>query len=780
MIPPTSSGRTTEETPAAPEPDRTEAFRQGEEKYRVVLDHLPDLVLVHRDGIIYYVNPAMVDILGIRPDEALRRPFLDYVPPEFHSRITEAIRRRRESGRDQPYEIEIVPRAGEPRAVLVRGSMIEFDGAPAVLNVLTDITERKRAERALHESEQRNAAMIAAIPDLLFVLSPDGTYLDFQAADQNLLAISPDQILGKNISDAGFAPDIAEAILQAVSAAIQTGTLQRVEYKLAVPAGLSWFEARIVRRGTDQALAVVRDISERRRAEEALRESEGRMHTLLETIPDLIWLKDKEGVYLSCNTMFERFFGAGEAVIAGKTDYDFVDRSLADSFRENDRRAMAAGGPSINEEWITFADDGHRALLETIKTPMYDAGGALIGVLGIGRDITDRKQIEEALRESRQLFSDIISFLPDATMVIDLEGKVLAWNRALEQLSGIPAAGMIGKENHEYSIWQYGERRPILIDLVLHPDQGYGKTGYTDIVQEGPAVTAQTKLTRPGGVILLSLIASPLYDAKGTVIGAIESMRDITRLKETEEELARLNADLETIVRDRTRALEDEVAVRKRAEATIQASLNEKVLLLREIHHRVKNNLQIIISLTNLQMRTLNDPRLKQIMAETQNRVRAMSLVHEKLYQSENISSINLSEYTRFLANQLFSFYGIDHGKVSLQIAIEDIQLDINAAIPLGLILNELISNALKHAFPGGRRGTIRISGTSVNGVLTLQVGDDGIGLPPALDWRNAESLGLRLVNSLADQLGGTIEPGTGNGTAFIVTVPEKRSEIRP
>jgi PAS domain S-box-containing protein len=136
------------------------------------------------------------------------------------------------------------------------------------------------------------------------------------------------------------------------------------------------------------------DITGRKRTEEALRNTEDRLHTLVQAIPDLIWMKDKDGVYLSCNTMFERFFGAREADIAGKTDYDFVNRELADSFRDHDNKAMAAEKTTSNEEWITFADDGHRAFLDTIKTPMYDNQGTLIGVLGIGRDITDRRSVE--------------------------------------------------------------------------------------------------------------------------------------------------------------------------------------------------------------------------------------------------------------------------------------------------------------------------------------------------------------------------------------------------
>lgn len=136
------------------------------------------------------------------------------------------------------------------------------------------------------------------------------------------------------------------------------------------------------------------DVTENRRVEQALRNSETHLRTLVQTIPDLIWLKNKDGIYLSCNAMFERFFGAKGVDIIGKTDYDFVDRELADFFRMNDRNAMESGKPTTNEEWITFADNGQRILLETIKTPMYDLSGDLIGILGIGRDITERKLAE--------------------------------------------------------------------------------------------------------------------------------------------------------------------------------------------------------------------------------------------------------------------------------------------------------------------------------------------------------------------------------------------------
>lgn len=147
-------------------------------------------------------------------------------------------------------------------------------------------------------------------------------------------------------------------------------------------------------------------IAEREQIEQARSKGEDRMRSLMNTIPDLIWLKDTDGIYLTCNTMFERFFGVKEAEIVGKTDYDFVDKKLADFFREHDRKAMTSESPSINEEWITFADDGHSALIETIKTPMLDARGNITGVLGIARDITERKRTEDILaRQNTELIA---------------------------------------------------------------------------------------------------------------------------------------------------------------------------------------------------------------------------------------------------------------------------------------------------------------------------------------------------------------------------------------
>ena len=175
-----------------------------------------------------------------------------------------------------------------------------------------------------------------------------------------------------------------------------------------------------------------------------------KLQATLDAIPDLVWQKDAGGVYLSCNPMFERFFGASEAEIVGKTDYDFVDREQADRFREHDHMAMAADKPDINEEWLSFADDGSQRLFETIKTPMLDAKGTLIGVLGIARDITTRVLAERALLESRQRAQQYLNIVGVMLIALDTEGRVQLVNRKGCEMLGASEADILGKNWFEH------------------------------------------------------------------------------------------------------------------------------------------------------------------------------------------------------------------------------------------------------------------------------------------------------------------------------------------
>jgi PAS domain S-box-containing protein len=272
--------------------------------------------------------------------------------------------------------------------------------------------------------------------------------------------------------------------------------------------------------------AFVTDITRRKQMEQSLRESEGRVRTLLQTIPDLIWLKDEKGVFLNCNSSFEKLLGAGKEEIIGKTDYDFLEAGLADYFRENDRKAIAAGRPTRNEEWVTFFEDGHRALLETIKTPMFDQQGELIGVLGVARDITDRKQNEENLQKEGKKYRTILQTAVDGFWLTDLNGRILEVNDAYCRMSGYREEELLAMFISELD----GRLGPgdVQDEIQLVLDQGHDRFETCHRRKDGSLYDVE-----------VSVQHLEIEDGRLVIF-----LRDITMLKQAEQENERLHSQL--------------------------------------------------------------------------------------------------------------------------------------------------------------------------------------------------------------------------------------------
>ncbi len=283
---------------------------------------------------------------------------------------------------------------------------------------------------------------------------------------------------------------------------------------------------------------------------------------------------------------------------------------------------------------------------------------------------------------------------------------------------------------------------------------------------------------RTSGIVISIIIPSVV-----TPLCSLLFLQLLFKLDLTERALSEANAELESRVKQRTaellkanEALQAEITERKRAEGQIRASLREKEVLLKEIHHRVKNNLQVISSLLYLQAKNVGDEQALAVLQDSQSRVRAMVLVHERLYQSPDLARIDFAEYVRNLANYLFRSYGVNTNVIQLRLNVGDVLLGVDTAIPCGLIINELVSNSLKHAFPAGREGEIRIKLRSDDeGECILMVGDNGVGFAEGLDFRDAGTLGLELVNTLVAQLEGTVELDRSRGTTFKITFAELR-----
>lgn len=211
----------------------------------------------------------------------------------------------------------------------------------------------------------------------------------------------------------------------------------------------------------------------------------------------------------------------------------------------------------------------------------------------------------------------------------------------------------------------------------------------------------------------------------------------------------------------------------KRSKIELQNALKEKEMLLKEIHHRVKNNLMIISNLLELQSYYVRDKADLNVFRESKTRADSMALIHERLYQSTDLKSIDIGDYIRNLAADIFDTYVIDPDQINLMVRVDDIRLDTNTAIPLGLIINELLTNSLKYAFPNDKKGNITIELNKNNDKFTLIIKDDGIGFPSDLDYKNTETLGLELVNSLTQQVNGNMELISADGTEFRITFEE-------
>lgn len=271
---------------------------------------------------------------------------------------------------------------------------------------------------------------------------------------------------------------------------------------------------------------------------------------------------------------------------------------------------------------------------------------------------------------------------------------------------------------------------------------------------------------------------TPLFVASGEEVGEIVAMKDFSSAEHSMQMLTGLLVSLVVVmsgflfvfvygvinrVEQRLRrsreALQHEIQERRKAEKQILSALNEKQVLLKEIHHRVKNNMQIVCSLFRLQLGKIKDPRAAGILRDSQSRISAMALIHKTLYQPKDQSSIYLEEYIQELAASILDSYGVDPERIALKTDLESVAMDIDTVTPLGLILNELLTNSIKYAFPEGRKGEVAISFKRHEDGYLLTVGDNGVGLPPGLDIREINSLGLQLVLNLTErQLWGTLE----------------------
>ncbi|MBD3305914.1 PAS domain S-box protein [candidate division KSB3 bacterium] len=376
-------------------------------------------------------------------------------------------------------------------------------------------------------------------------------------------------------------------------------------------------------------------------------------------------------------------------------------------------------------------------VLATIGLPViliYPVGTMLLGKLLVARLV--RQQTERTLRESEQKFRASFEQASMGMAQVAADGKFLAVNQRLCEIVGYPKEELLSMTFQD----------------ITHPDDLLLDMQHIARVLNGDIDTFTIEkryLHKTGRIVWIRLYSSVIRDEEGQVKYAIPAIEDITERKQAEEDL--------------------------------KAALREKETLLRELYHRTKNNMQVIRSMLRLQAASLSTPEVDKLVYETENRIQAMSLVHQKLYQSQDLSQIRLDEYLGELMHLLMQSAQVYADRISLIIDVQPVVVLIDTAIPCGLIVNELLSNALKHGFPGERTGEIRLRlRRTPTGPIELSFSDTGVGVPEGFDFRAQETLGLQTIVALAEhQLQGTIAFDTQPEMAMHLTFTDNLYEPR-
>jgi PAS domain S-box-containing protein len=744
--------------------------------FSLISENVTDLIAVVRiDGKCLSINASYKQVLE-NWKEHQETDFFQEVHPDDREAIKKLFAHVVATGVSQYAEHRFLLTDGTVRFIesnfnLLRG----IDGNPSkVLIVSRDATERK----VEHGMLVRLASFPEQNPEPIFEMSLDGalTYL--------------------NVATVRYFPDlhalgVRHPILsdwESIRSTFQEQGKGSIVRELTV--GDKSYEQQVYYVPQSKLVRVYTlDITERIRAQEGLRKSENRFRALVENSSDAIALLASDGTMLYAGPSIERILGYRDAEAIGMNVLDLIhadDRdAVADAVVELRKQPRSARTieyrmrhkngasewiegtmtnllvePSVQAIVLNYhviterkkAQDEIRSLYRVLEQRVIDRTHQLAAAnRELEAEIIKRKWAEE---ETSQLAS-IVQSSDDAIIGMTLDGTIVSWNRGAEK------------------VYQYepNEIRGQSVAILNAPEQSDGVAKILEIIKQGGQLEHYEgkHVRKDGRKIDASLTISPIKDATGKITGVSTIARDITEKIRMEKE---------------------------------RIALREKEVLLKEIHHRVKNNLQVISSLLSLQTKYIKDKSALEVFKESQNRIKSMSLIHEQLYQSRELARIDFAEYARSLMAHLFRSFGIGAHAIALKMNVGHILLGIDTAIPCGLILHELVSNSLKHAFPDLEksdarskstrertkpRGEIRIALRSVSSpeaetsggvgrisrMFTLSVSDNGIGLPKRFDIKEAESFGLRLVGTLSRQLGATITIESGGGTEFRFAFPE-------
>ncbi len=685
-----------------------------------------------------FASPGIREIYRVSPEEVVAdaTKVFNVIHPEDLAGVAASIQ---QSARDlTPWDHEYRVRFADGAERWLLGSSLperEADGSTLWHGYITDITGRKRMEEAKRESEAQFRATFEQAAVGMAQVELDGGWLRVNDRLCEITGYSREELLGKDFQAITHPADLEsdlELRRQLLSGELSTCRLEKRYIQKSGSLVIVNLTVSLVRDESGAPkyfVSVTEDITVRKRAEEQVKHLAEELNVMLGTITvGVIFLKNRR-IQLA-NVALDRIFGYPAGGSVGlETAVHYV--RAEDSLRiGREGYAALARGEVYHCEVEMRRLDGS-VFLASLTGQAINPQDLAAGSIWQLEDISERKRAETALRQARAHYQSLLETASDGIHIVNREGRLLEASHSFYVMLGYSA-----ENPPPLFIWDW-DAQWSAAELLARIQE----------LLQGPLIF-ETRHRRRDGQIIEVEINSRGIDVDGERL-LYASARDITS--------------------------------RKQAEAALRASLLEKTVLLKEVHHRVKNNLQIVSSLLSLQQNRTHDAPLMETLASTGNRVRSMALIHEKLYQSKNLANLDLANYVGSLCRQLHNSAGSVQNRVRIDSTVTppDLAVGLDQAVPCGLVINELVSNALKYAFPGERPGRIRVTlQRSQPREILLTVADDGVGLPVALDPAHTASLGLKLVYLLADQLHGTVRFTRAAGTVVEIRFPYPSTTI--
>jgi PAS domain S-box-containing protein len=716
-----------------------EELIRSEERYRDLFEYMFDAVLLlDAEGNIKDLNKAAKALLDINDGEGFNMK--DFVHADDQKLSQTYFEKLQAEGFYTNYRGRIITRKGVVKYLDVTSNAIiqngEFMGSR---DVARDITEATLAEQTIQEQSAKISSIFESGEHLFWTLSRE---LELTSFNQNYGDAFKDMY--------GIEPVLNSSLLELREQAGHR-TFWEEKYKEVLEGKPQQFETKY--KGINGELVhkevflnpvygpegevvelsgIGNDITDAKQAERKIQEQAAKIQSIFESSSHIIWTVNHDKRLTSFNQNFSDnfhlMFGVRPELNQKISSLTNEPNSAYNKLWGRKYNTALNGRPQHFETSISDKENQDH-WQEIFLHPIYDLERNVVEVSCIGHDITYKKEADRQIKDQAAKITSIFESTSHMMIyTLDKKFTITSFNKnfakEIKALFGIEAE--IGMNFMEVMAPFLTKERL----EVTHKNYRAATMGKAQLF-EGPLMGKDNKL------VWVETFLNPIFLEMGKI-------REISCLAHV-------------------------VTEKKESERQIKQSLKEKEVLLKEVHHRVKNNLQVISSILNLQSSYVKDQNTLDILKESQNRIKSMSFIHESLYHTENFSSIDFSDYILNLSKNLVHSYRVYNELVDLKLDIDKVVLNLDQAIPCGLIVNELVSNALKYAFPGGAEGDISIKLEEVDKKVFLHVADTGIGLPEGIDFRNTDSLGLQLVVTLVEQLEGEIELDTSNGSKYII-----------